>query len=185
MSGKLVKEMYHKILDFYDELGDKYDVRDQFDGMTIKEVLKGDITRFLMYLSASDGVIASDEVEFIHEYLDDPDITFTPQSLSDFIDQYNIYSRDFETTAPAIMRLTVRIDNDLVESGVREESSLCETLCGLFKTVGQEFIRCDGDIDDQEMADWETYVNMLDKYIRDNHYSHKEGVTGVAASEKQ
>lgn len=172
MSSELVKKMYRNILDFYDSLGEQFDVREDFDGLTIKEVLKGDITRFLMYLSASDGVIAANEVDAIHEYLDEPDISFTPESLSKFIDDYNIYSHDFETTVPSILRLTVKIDNEFEKTDSNAPSNISDTLCELFKAVGQDFMRVDGDIHGREVADWETYIKTLDDYIKANHHKY-------------
>lgn len=167
------KQMYANMLDYYDKLNDQFDFNEVLKGNTLKDLFRADIAKFLMYLSASDGVIAQDEVDFILEFLDEVGFFLTRESLSEFIDEHDIYTKAFETSAPLILQLTVMMDNKFNEDGKSVDPSVSELLCDTFKTVGLNFIKCDGDIDEQEMSDWETYVNTLDSFVKANHYKFK------------
>lgn len=56
---------------------------------TSRECLESNLFTFAAYLSASDGIIASEEAETISELIDCP---FSSEIIKDFIEKTNIYT---------------------------------------------------------------------------------------------
>ena len=61
-------------------------------------ICKTELAMFMMYLSASDGEIKWEEAMMISELCD---LSLSPNNISTFIRENNIYSTDFEKTVPA------------------------------------------------------------------------------------
>lgn len=173
--NKDVKELYEKALAYYEKVGNRPEFDGLLEGMTVKELLRLEVARFLMYLSASDGQILQEEVEFVSEYLGEVEEELTPESVNELIKENNIYSREFENTAPMILRFTVMADNKAYEAGEFADSMPSEMLVDMFKSIGQDFIACDGDVDEQELADWETYMKTLNNYIKTHLHKFQDG----------
>ena len=125
---------------------------------------------FLMYLSASDGEISWDEADVISRLCD---LDVTPTKLADFIRNSNIYSTEFEQTVPLALEVMLLADN----MGMTEDS-LSKLVIDTFKTVGEALIKSDNEVDENEMEDFNIYINMMEKYREEKYVGCKSATTG-------
>lgn len=143
-----------------------------------------DLGKFMMYLSASDGVIEPEEANSIGAYIG---MEFTPESLNKFLVDNNIYSSSFEHSVPESLKTLVEVDNKLRAAGANPDEDASEILLAIYKGLGVELIVSDGDVDTSEETDFGIYVSTLDKYLDNNLVSrnkNKAAKVGVAAPKK-
>ncbi|MDD6685880.1 MAG: hypothetical protein PUE47_08900 [Lachnospiraceae bacterium] len=141
------------------------------------QVAKFELAQFMMYLSASDGKIEWSEVNNISQYLG---LNLTPEAVNQLIREGNIYSTEFEQKVPLSFQAVVNADNVLWDNGERETCT-ADMLLNLYKAVGEELIKADNDVDNNEQQDFNIYITMLDNYINDNDKYKKNGCvyTGI------
>lgn len=126
--------------------------------MSLKELFKYDLHRYLMYLSASDGKIKAAERDYMNELFD---TNMSIQDYVDFINESDTYSIDFENDVPMSMKIMAFFDAkcDILGSRVGTNApNMVPLILDFYKKVGIEFIACDGDIDDQEKNDLVAYL---------------------------
>lgn len=155
-----LKSMINSMINFGDALEDVSD----FGELSVKQVLRHDILKYLLYLSASDGVVDEAEAEFIKDYLD---LDMTPTLWKKFIQENNIYSTDFESKIPVGLTIFLKADNNAVRND-SNVPNICDLYIGTFETIGNILIQIDGDIDDQEVEDLDIYLSLLKEYVEEN-----------------
>lgn len=119
--------------------------------------LKKDIVNFLSYLSSSDGIISSYEVDFIADYVGN---RMTEEELRKYVDENNTYSSEFEQTVPPTLKRLVKDEQEHTCS-----YSNAKAFVEVFKALGKEFVVCDGEADDNEVSDFSTYTTTLDNFL--------------------
>ena len=132
--------------------------KDQF-----REQIKAECMHFPVYLSSSDGQIRKVEADFIRDYFG---LTYTAEALQQYIVQNHIYTRAFEQTVPESLKFFLRLDNDEKERGCLQGSRALAYL-HVFEELGKEFLVCDGEKAENEVADYTIYTTMLRDYIRE------------------
>lgn len=138
--------------------------------------VKVEIAMFLMYLSASDGEIKWEEASTISELCD---LNLTPQSLSDFIRENNIYSTEFENKVPISLKLLVTVDNQIVENNMENEVDAgYDTLINAYYEIAKVFMASDDDVDINEKNDCNIYLDMMRNYVKQNSIRGKKSVSG-------
>ena len=137
-----------------------------------------DLTKYMMFLSASDGIIAPEEAEAIKNYTG---VDYTPEQVKEFLDRYKIYSVDFEHRVPESVKKLVEIVNDLRRSDNPPEEDASEVLLALYKEIGNELVGSDGDVDIREETDMYIYLTTIDKYLADNLISREKDREGKMA----
>lgn len=141
-----------------------------------KEILKKEFIDFVSYLSASDGMVASFEADFISTYFD---VIFTAEDLRKYIDKHNTYSSEFEQAIPATLIRLVKRDNDVyLKSGLLDFSH-SKAYCEVFECVAKEFLVCDGDASENEVSDMSIYISMLNEYRTDNYEGPVNAISGI------
>ena len=128
-----------------------------------------DIAKFMMYLSASDGEIKWEEAEAISFYCG---LDITPNTLGQFIRENNIYSTEFESTAPATLQLLVLLSNAL------DNPEISEGFITTCNEIGKQLILSDGYVNDNEVSDYNIYINMMERYLDENLDSRKSVISG-------
>ena len=135
------------------------------DSRSVSDVER-EILNFASYLSASDGTIAEEEAEFFQQYLQQ---SFSPSQLSQYIQDNNTYSSEFESTVPATLRCLVEHENTEFKKDGSLKYSTSLAYIYLLEEFGKEFLICDGKSTENEVADYNTFISMLKKY-RDSEY---------------
>ena len=172
-----------QLLSLANEIGDLLDsilrsANVDLDGTDGRTLIKFDLAQFMMYLSASDGRIQWSEANEIRAYLG---LDSTPEKINNWIRNKNIYSSEFEQTVPITMQTIVQADNILYDNGKRNFNQCgAEALIAVYKAAGEELIKSDSDVDDNEMKDYHIYISMLEKYMYENDKFKMNGVvTGI------
>lgn len=135
--------------------------RNESESITFeRNLLKTEFVNFLSYLSSSDGIISNYEVDFIADYIG---TRMSEEELRKYVDVNNTYSSEFEQRVPETLKRLVEkeANNSLLPSNAK-------AYVEIFKAVGKEFIVCDGEANENEVADLSTYSDMLDEYLEEN-----------------
>lgn len=143
-----------------ENLGEQAGVDKDFD-CSLQEQLQEDLSKFAMYLSASDGTITATEASFISELCGQ---TLSASRVKAAIHQDNIYSVSFESTPPPSFAYVVDVESELIRDGDLENATMSRHLLYAFNAVGRELVWCDGEVTEQEEADFNIYMNMLWDY---------------------
>ena len=145
-----------------------------------KEQLRKEFLDFISYLSASDGVIATFEAEFLNEYFN---IVMTAEELRKYIDSNNTYSSSFEQTVPQTLRNFIERDNKLYEETGHIDLLYSKAYIDVFLCVGKEFLVCDGDASEAEISDFTIYTTMLMQFYESN-YKGTEKIESAIITDK-
>ena len=140
-----------------------------------RERLKKEFLNFISYLSASDGMIAELEAEFLKVYFN---IIISAADLRKYIDDNNTYSSEFESTVPQTLINMNRRDNQVYADTGKLAVSYGLTYCKAFECVAKEFLVCDGDATESEVTDMTIYIKMLNDYRNSNYNGPKDAVCG-------
>ena len=119
------------------------------------EVVKTDLIGFLLYMTASDGVIHDSEVEFLNLLYD---LEITPEDCKRCIVEGNIYSEEYERKLPKACAIAISIDHLF---GDFMPQSMLEPLIELYKVLGETIAKSDGNFCSAEKRDCTIYINML------------------------
>mgnify|MGYP003289314026 CR=1 FL=1 len=133
---------------------------------TLEEIFNLDITTYLLYLTASDSYISGQEIEmftYITELeVDDAD------AMRDTIENTNVYSEEFETTVPWIIKIMTRCENALNSINEYSQYSVVEEFVEFFKLLGLTYINVDGEMCEAEKTDYLSYIARIEDYVEDN-----------------
>lgn len=138
--------------------GDAVDSIVDLHGHAPSDVLETSMASFLMYMTASDGVIHDNEVEFFNRLLG---YDSTPESIKECIIENNIYSIEYESKLPQIGELVVAMDLLMIAHDEVSDSTLLESLTELYWFVGTAIAKCDGEFSSSEKRELEIYLGML------------------------
>ncbi len=128
----------------------------------LRAVLQSNLAEFMLYLSASDGHLSSQEVE-VYQAITGFEGDST-DSLVRYIRDHNIYSEDFESKPPLIMRLMSECERNAVARGIAVKSSVLQSLAFLFKLVGNIIISLDG-ITPTEKRDFDIIMGTVNRFV--------------------
>lgn len=132
-----------------------------------REQLRTEFLDFISYLSASDGIIATFEADFLKTYFD---IVISAEELRKHIDKKNTYSAEFEQKTPQTLIDLVAYDNAVFSHSGALKFSYSKAYCHVFESVAKEFIVCDGEASDTEVSDMTIYLTALNEY-RGKYYT--------------
>lgn len=159
------------------------------DAEDSKLLVRMDLLKFMLYLSASDGHVSWDEVDIIGEICGMPS---TPDASGKFIREHNIYSTEFEQTVPESFKMLVQLDNALLDAGINLAGNASETTLKVYQMVGTLLISSDGTVHENEERDFNIYINMMRRFRDENYkgttkgdaYGFTKTTGGVPAPEK-
>ena len=157
---------YEFVSKLYDSLENEGVVKSPVEGVALKEVLRMDIAEYMMYLSASDGVIAANEMKMFQAITGFKD---SVGGIAEYIKENHIYSNDYESTVPYSMKVAVEAQNILSKIiSQNSDPSIPETLYNLYDNIGILLIQADDDISQTERRDFHIYLNTLKNYMNQN-----------------
>ena len=160
---KMIQSDFEGMCKVFDRVEEVGLYKNPFGQFSLRKVLELDIASFLMFLSASDGVIDEDEVELyqaVTGYTDNVD------EIVDFIVENNIYSAEFESTIPISMKIAVEAERNyhkIMEMDHRY--TFPGMLYNLYERIGKALIGIDGSITAEERRDYSVYLANLKEYI--------------------
>lgn len=170
-----VRELVNRMCDTVDLIAEKFDQLPDGTG----DAVRMEIAMFMMYLSASDGIIQWDEAKAIGEICGLGSLT--PSKLGGFIRDNKIYTTEFENKVPLSLTIMVKVDNVLSENeDFDTDASASAALISTYKTVGQALILSDGDADENEINDYNIYIGMMEKYREENYVGAQNSASGFS-----
>lgn len=131
--------------------------------LTTKEILRIELSIFIMYLSASDGNIVYQETRFLKDYLN---WNLSSNEVQQIIRERHINGTEFRTNVPISMKLFVMMDNALYAVDASNTNYASKMLLQLFESLGKEFLVCDNDVNYREAENLTAYLDLLQSYIK-------------------
>lgn len=131
----------------------------------LKEIVRYDVVRFLMYLSTSNGACTSLEAEFINEYASSE---FLPTQIDKIISESNIRGEDFArsplTGLTIFVPITIALSKQIGDKTMGGQ--LIGNYIGILLALGKEFISIDNVIKEIEIQKLKDYIIVLMDYIQ-------------------
>lgn len=136
-----------------------------------KKGVKGELLNFMMYLSASDGTISTDEAAFITYVLGMSNVSVhqAVSHIASTIRENNIYSKEYETKVPTSLQLAVTVDNLMIDAGAAIDSSITQLLLQAYEKIGMYIIQSDNNVDANEVKDFKIYMKTMQDYADANY----------------
>lgn len=130
--------------------------------ISLREIFRWDMVKFLGFLCVSDGLIQKEEVNFINKYLE---CNFSPQSFESYIMENKLYSNDFISLDPDSLEAFATSDH--IKGVVLGEHYLkpSDLYYNVFSNFGNEFIACNRSVESVEVAYLSRYTLMLQNRI--------------------
>jgi hypothetical protein len=119
-----------------------------------------------MYLSASDGRLSAEEIQayrFITGFDGD-----NLDTIKRHIEENNIYSMDFESEPPLIMKLISEAERNAIMYGAKLDSSLLDVIAAFYEAVGEFIISIDGGITYNEKRDFNIIMGTIQGFASDH-----------------
>lgn len=143
-----------------DSLDDSYDL----DGLSMRELMRMDLLKFILYLGSADEKITEEEAEFIADYLE---WEMTIPQWCEFINNQNLHSDSILEEVPLALKIFVDADNKAY-SYDKSIMNACENYIWVFETLGDYFIDADNNVDRNEQIALGKYIAMLKHYYDEN-----------------
>ena len=173
-------EFYQTLNNFVEKLVDVIDdAGSMFGSSNAGGIARYEISKFLMYLAASDGEISRDEAQAICAIAGlDP---ATSSEIAKSVQQNNVYTTEFEQTVPVSFQLAVMADDKIYRSkGIT--ASLSEDMLIVYKKAGETIINSDGAPSNQAFINYTYYTTMLEIYRNQNLEISDQNATGSMTS---
>ena len=122
-----------------------------------------ELQRFLLYLMASDGVIADEEVALINRLFD---CEFSAPQWKEVIVDTDTYTNDFARTPLLSLRIAAYADEYMRIHGGEDVDVVGNVING-FAMFGKTFVSIDDDVTDSEVDDLTDYISMLRNSVGD------------------
>lgn len=146
---------------------------------SLGENLKFQILKFVVYLSALDGLLMDDELKFIREVLG---FNMTRVSVVHFKYDNKLNTTDFEREIPFVFKYFVLADAGKKLPNSKFSGKMAEKFIRLYREVGCTFISCNNIVKENEVECMTKYCNMLTKYISQFGLSRNEYETKQVTS---
>ena len=164
MSSSAARTLLEKIYELCDTLDETpVGIKNLVDSdLTSRKVFFVEVSKFIMYLSASDGNVSWAEANYIGDLMGG---AISPSQITDLIKENNIYSTQFEKEVPMTLKLFVKADNMLADAGKLDGNYSSDLLINFYEALGQDFCNCDS-VGGNEREDLAIYLGTLRDYVR-------------------
>ena len=178
----MIKTLVNSLADTMNERIKATGLEPIFDEKDPDQLSMTDLILYAMYLTASDGEVKESEAERIAENFG---YKLNPVKIGKLIREYNLYSNEFESEVPLSFELFSQVDNAYHEQGLdkepgkEEEAPVCEMLLKIYEEVTTLVTTADGEVHEQEKADAEIYLTMLNGYLDEVLETRKNPDKGI------
>lgn len=147
----------------YCNMLDRAGIGSKDKALTMWQICKIDLLQFLAHMASADGGVCYRETFFIRENLG---FSFTPDKLTMFKYERNLDSEAFRSRIPTSVTYFANADVNAADKLPGVKTAVTKTLVNTFRQMGQEFIACNDQVSEREMADFTQYMALLDGYIK-------------------
>lgn len=169
-------------------LGNVYDIFDKVQTVTVtnlerplSEVFKKNLMDFMIYMAGLDGKIVPEEAELI-SYMFDADMN--ADEIYGYMREEGINSDEYKQEIPAIIQVTVQLDELLHDSDIISNESLTEVVSGAFQMAGKLVAEADEQTAEEEYGGWHEYIDSMTRYINDSTNEKNSARTADPEGEK-
>lgn len=135
---------------------EKTEIWDKSNTAPAREIFRGELFHFLLYLSFADAKITARESRFIEKYLG---YKYSVKEMREYAIANRVYGSEFTGKIPYCFKAFVKADNNIGE--IKETSKL---ILQVYSLLGQEYLDCDG-INNNESFSLKLYCDNLQSYI--------------------
>ncbi len=132
--------------------------------LPLRELLRTEFVKFMVYLSTADGTASPEELDFIAEA---GDMKMTMSQLDQFKRAQRIDSQLFSTEVPKALKYFVLADaaHKLPKPPVK--GSVSDYLLATYQELGQAFIACNDVTTDHEVKLLTDFLLMVEKFMKE------------------
>ena len=162
---KEAKKIYESMIHFFGSLESRGLYRSPLKNVPLAGIMAVDLGSFMLYLSASDGSIDSDEVE-AYRYITGRNVS--GRDMVNLISKNRIYSESFESRVP--MAMEIAVNSKIKFADGPNEIPLAVLLFEFYKKLGVAMVTANNAVADNEKRDFNTYLNTVANYLARNGY---------------
>ena len=157
------REYFNKIANICDVIDGKgwWNKPDSVD-LTLRDILQNDIEDFIIYLSASDGIVSHEEVNAYRAITGCTDDHFHTKRKS------FIATQDFRYEPPFIFKVLSRAEINAIARGARFENSVLGNVMALYRVIGHTVMSADGTVCENEKGDFDMIMQTISDYIEEH-----------------
>lgn len=135
--------------------------------LSLINIFRGDIARFMLYLSASDGNLSPEEAQAFRTITG---FTDSVDALIQLIRDHNLYSTAFESTVPMSVKIVTEAERNLLAMGAKlhPDTTVQALFIDFFESVGGIMLGSDDGVTENEQRDLGIYMNTLRQYMHQN-----------------
>ena len=132
--------------------------------LPLRELLRTEFVKFMVYLSTADGIVTPDELDFIAE---SGDMRMTMSQLDQFKRAQRIDSQLFATEVPKALKYFVLADAAHKLDKPPVKGSVSDYLLVTYQELGQAFIACNDVTTDHEVKMLTDFLLMVEKFMKE------------------
>lgn len=132
--------------------------------MPLREMLRVEFVKYAAFLSAGDGTVSKEELDFIREYFG---MNMTEAQLHAFKRSQCVDDRLFKTEVPKVMKYFVLADAAHKLSVSPVQGAVSNYLMKTYLELGQSFIACNDVTTDREINMLTEYIDLLEKFMKE------------------
>lgn len=176
-----LKNLVNNMYELCDEIGNNL-LNQSGSGSQLREAFGMELASFLMYLSASDSHIDSEEARFIRDYVG---LDLDARVIKQFVIEQELYSTDYAYKVPITLDLLVKVDNAIFDRDGKNDDLMSELFYQIYGAIGKEFLACDNDISDEEIEHLSIYLNNIKNFMDSELKCKKSIVNDKCKSETE
>ncbi len=154
----------------YCNMLDRAGIGSQDKSITMWQICEIDMLQFLAHLTC--GGVCFRETLFIRDNLG---FSFTPDQLLAFKYERNLGGDEFRTRIPTSMTYFANADVNAPDRLPGVTTPVTKTLVATFRKLGEEFIACNNQVQDQELEDFTSYMALLEHYVENKGIHNHDG----------
>lgn len=131
---------------------------------SLKENLKFEFLKFVVYLSCLDGTFLMSEQKFISETLGQD---LNQEKANRLKNENMLYQGKYDTQIPLVFKYFVLADAGRKIKEDAYKNRKARTLSDTYRLLGQSYVACNDISSSREVENLTKYCTMLDKYLKD------------------
>ena len=161
-----VKTYLQKAYDYCDEVqANDPNMEKVLNGISLKEVLRSDISAFLLYLCAADGVITKAEADFINGTLG---MALSPDEMRNIIIKNNLNDQAFSKEIPYSLQLILRNDNLRYRLSGEVFMPVSMYVMKVYSDIGYLFINADHQQDLDKISSFLAFMDSMKHFVKEH-----------------
>lgn len=143
---------------------------------SLKENLKSEFLKFILYLAMSDGTVTEAEKNYVNDTLglklDMPNINILKY-------KWGLTPQQFGTQIPLVLKYFILADAGRKIKNDKYKNQKAKFLAETYRLLGQDYIASNAECDEKEIETLSKYCVMLDNYLKSFGLLHQDKKTKI------